>query len=382
MKTSNDHRAISAVGVVIVLLLIIVAGAAIYYAIPPGTAVGPVTIKTTTTGTGPATNPNNVPGKIQFIINNPFSGATATPTTFKIYPASGSVVGGQTFGGKTPSETVSISSGSGTTADMYAPGTVLNVYEVLSGSETMYWQEVAPGVTPAMQAQGTAAQMNLGDPATPTVKITVVDDHGNSYVSGTSIANFTSSGHCTSNNFCLGETSITFTVTITTTSANSGYFSTFDPINNQNWCAAVQMKENGTDPNIIGVSGFPNSYGAFTVGSTRYWQETIPDGASTSTSNLITGGAFESAAEPNTCSQYTNASGGISTQTQGGQIVGGSVTYKFTATQGSLAHGNVLVLTPSVYQSYDPVYAAQNSGSGGATVAQLANAYFHLKIGA
>ena len=386
--TERQRRGIASLAVVVISLVVVVgAVTVIFVEFPPKagtTVVVPIGGQTTSTGTGvtPSSCSGMSAGKIALNFGDLLVGGSTSPTTVKIIPDAGAVVGGVSYSGKTASESVTISSGTGTTTNQYPCGTGLSVYTVLSGSQNAYWHITAPGATQAQIQGGQWPAINLFTIASPTLLITVTDDKGNSYTSGTTVANFTNSGHCTTNNKCLGESSITFTVTITNTASNSGYMSSYDPTFNQNWCSAILMKENGSNPDIIGVSGFPANYGTITVGSTRYWQATLPDGISIGAQNVITSNSFAAMGFTTTCSQYSMGQGGLSTQKQAGSNVGGSVTLKITVTQGSLVHGNTLVLTPSIFEYYDPVYAFSNSASGGTNAVQFTSAYFHLKLAA
>lgn len=350
----------------IVLVVIVLAVVMIFAYFPPQKQA---TVQTTTTAQG--VTPGNVAGLIAFVVSNPLSGTSASPTTFRIYPASGSVVGGQTYGGKVPSESVTISSGTGTTAQSYTPGITLYILGELSGSQNIMWKVTAPGVTTLQAAYGTAAQVSLALPAAPTLSLSITDDKGNVYKSGSSI-NFTDSdtdSDCAADSspagFCVGETSVTLTLTITNIVANTGYISSYDPINAQDWCSALVATEGGTDVNKIGVSGFPSTYGAFNVGTIRNWQTTLPDGFSPTAINPILPNNFADTA----CSTYSTATGGLSTQTQGSTNVGGTVIQKFVIKQNSLGVGDSLTLSFQPWLYYDPVYSATNSGNGGATAA-------------
>jgi hypothetical protein len=366
------RRGLSAASAVVILVVILVLAASAFIYFPPQQALKFPT-STQTTASVPS---GNVAGKIQFNLQDILSGAAVGSATMKIYPAAGSVVGGVTYGGATSSEAPTVSSaGIATTNLMYAPGTVLNIYLSATNYALQYAQVVAPGVTPAMQAQGTPASLTIYMVSTPTITLSLTDDKGNVYTSNGNKINFTKSGTCTSGNNCLGESTISLTLTVSNTASNTGFMSSYDPINKQSWCAAIQVKEGGTYTNVIGVSGFPSTYGAFTVGSTRYWQTTVPDGinpASTS-GTVISPNAFVSSATD--CAASSVASGSLSRQTTGTTSQGGSVSLTFQIKQNSLSHGQTLTLTVLTYLYYDPVYAAQNSGTGGATAVPLGSSF-------
>jgi hypothetical protein len=371
----QKHRAISAAaaGLIIVLILVVAASAYVWY--PPQQSVKTQTVSQTGTYTAPA---GNVAGKIQFVITNILTGATASPSSFKIYPAAGSTVAGVTYGGKTASETVAISSGTGTTGDVYAPGTLLNVYGLLSGSATTWWQVTAPGVTQAQAGYGTAAQLGLAMVTTPTYSMSVTDDKGNVYATGKAI-NFTNTDNdadtCAidfaSLGYCVGETSVSLTMTITNTAANTGFLSSYDPLNNQNWCQAMVITESGTDANEISVSGFPSAYGSYTTGTVRHWMTALPDGYQASAYNPIAPNTFAD----QSCAAYSTATGGISVQTQGSQNVGGSVVIHFTITQNGQDVGDTQTLSFQPWLYFDLANAFNNGGNGGATAATSGSPY-------
>lgn len=364
LQHTHSRRAVGLASVLAVVLIIAL-GAAVIYEVVPGvrTSVGGmaanITNTNTNTSTGTGTLAGLVAGKIQFNVQDPLAGAAGTTQAITVYPAAGTVIGGVTYSGGTASDTLTASSGSATTTQFYPPGATLYVKVSLTNYETEYLKVTSPGVTPAMQAQGTAAPVTLVEPKLPTIVMTLTDDKGNTYASNGNKINFTSSGTCTSGDNCLGENSITLTLTITNTAANTGYISTHDPLNNVNWCTLAQAVEGGTSVNKMTVSGFPTSYGAFTVGSTRYWQTTIPDGMATS-GNTIQSNYFNN---PACGGSATIATGGLSTQTVGTTHVGGTTSFSFVIGKGSLAHGNTLTLTVNLYSYGDPAYAAQNSGT-------------------
>lgn len=352
----NKRTAIGLGGTIVALVILVLAVVVVFTYYPPAKqTVEKLTSSQSSTG-APS---GNVPGQIKFTVMNQLAGSAVGSTAYVIYPAAGSVIGGQTYNGGTSSEGGTATSGVFTTALAYAPGTSLLVKLTLSTYNTEYWQVTAPGVTTQAQANGQAALVVIPQLLNPTIAMSITNDKGGS-LSTAGAVNFTT----------LGETSVKLTVTITSTVANTGYLSTADPLNHVNWCAMQQAVESGSYTNQITVSGFPSSAGSFSVGSVRYWQTTLPDGYTVGSG--ISPNAFNNAA----CGgSYTIAQGGLSTQTVGITSLGGSTTYSFTIGKGSLAHGHADVLTFQAYMDADPVYATQNSGIASPSSATLGSAF-------
>ena len=282
----------------------------------------------------PANTSGNVAGKIQFDIQDLLAGG-GQAATVSVYPQKGTQIGGITYSGLTKSDTGTASSaGTFTTNLEYPVGAMLNVEVTLTNYVSEWFQVQSTGVTPAAQAQGTAAQSNLFITKLGTFSISVVDDQGNSYTSGTSVGNFTKSGKCPTNNFCLGESTINFAVTIRNTVANTGYFTTQDPLTGHSWGDVLEFSTTGSSVTVGAMT-------SYTRGSDTYWVTPIPDGISNGEANV----------------------GGISMQTINSANIGGVYSFNLAVSKGTLSAGSSQSMTIQQEIYADIGYFQANSGS-------------------
>ena len=341
MKTSiTDRKRIAASGtsIVIIILLIAVVATVAYVELPGPTQSVICKLQgqtgcATTTPTTPNTQ-GNVAGKIQFNIQDLLAGG-GQAASVNVYPSKGTVIGGLTYSGLTKSDSGTASSAGVYTTNLeYPVGAVLNVEVTLTNYVSEWFSVVSTGVTPTAQAQGTASQSNLFIGKLGTFSISVVDDQGNSYTSGTSVGNFTKSGNCPTNNFCLGESTINFAVTIRNTVTNTGYITSQDPLTGHTWGDAMEFYTTGSSVTVGAMT-------SYTRGSDTYWVAPIPDG--------ITDG------------QATT--GGISMQSINSANVGGTYTLNFAVSKGTLTAGSSqsIVIEQQIYA--DIAYFTANSAS-------------------
>ena len=282
----------------------------------------------------PPNTSGNVAGKIQFNIQDLLAGG-GQAATVNVYPAAGTQIGGVTYSGLTKSDTGTASSaGSYTTSLEYPVGAMLNVEVTLTNYVSEWFSVQSTGVTPAAQAQGTAAQSNLFITKLATFSISVVDDQGNSYTSGTTIANFTKSGTCPTNNKCLGESTINFAVTVRNTVSNTGFATTVDPLTGHTWGDVLEFYTTGSSVTVGAMT-------SYTRGSDTYWVTPIPDG--------IQGGQA--------------VAGGISMQTINSANVGGVYTFNLAVSKGTLAADGTqnIVIEQQIYA--DIQYFGSHSAS-------------------
>lgn len=365
MKTSpksKSRRAASATSIAIIVLLLAVIVSAIYVAFPGPSqeAAHSVTCNgvlnagsCTSTSSSSSVNPNNVAGKIQFNINDLLASG-GQQGVVSVYPASGTQISGTTFSGNTKSDSGTASAAGVYTTNLeYPVGAMLNVEVTLTNYVSQWFSVQSPGVTAAAQAQGTAAQVNLFITKLGTFSITVQDDQGNSYTSGTTIGNFTKSGHCTTNNDCLGETSINFLITVRNTAANTGYATSIDAPTGNTWGDALEIYTTGSSVNVPGLTSYTRS-------SDTYWVAPIPDG--------ISGGQA--------------VAGGASMQTINSVNVGGVYTFSLTVSKGSLAAGSTqsFVIEQQLYA--DIGYFTSHSASWNPSATTTGAPSFTLKVGA
>ena len=303
---------------------------------------------TSTTSSFQSNTAGNVPGKIAFDISDLLAGG-GQAATVNVYPAKGTVIGSTTYSGYTKSDSGTASSAGVFTTNLeYPVGALLNVELTESGYVSQWFSVVSPGVTPLAAAQGTAAQVNLAVTKLGTFSITVVDNQGNSYTSGTTVANFTKSGTCPAADKCLGESTINFAVTIRNTASNAGYFTSLNPQTGNTWGDALEFYTTGSSITVGGMT-------SYTRGSDTYWVTPIPDG--------ITDGS---------------ASGsGISMQTINSNNVGGVYTFNLAVSKGSLAAGSTqnIVIEQQIYASIAFFTANSASWNPSATTTGAASSF-------
>jgi hypothetical protein len=363
----THRRGISGAAALIIVVAIIAIGFGAYIYFPPGS------VNQTTTGNGGGNVAGNQAGKIAFQVEDMLAGTGNNAPTMNIFPAAGSVVGGQTYTGTQISESPTVgSTGSATTALFYSQGTVLFVKLSLSNYETEYWKVVAPGATSSQVQGGQWPTVVIPELHLPTITISLTDGSGNTYASAGNKINFTSSGHCTTGDNCLGVSSTTLSIAITNTAANTGYISNYDILNNVNWCAAATFQEGtSNNPNLASYSGMPVG---FTVGSTRYYGTYLNGGFQ----SVPAGSSFQgmAGAQGNTaCSSSNISQGGLTGQTVGTTVSGGSVSFKFTAGVGGLTHGQYVTDSLKIWEYGDLGYATANSGVMSPSAVQLGSTF-------
>lgn len=175
----------------------------------------------------------------------------------------GTAVGGATiyiYKGQTLMETLTTdSSGQAVTSLSYPSGEQLNVLVVNGNSKE--WVQITVPYMNKYDAQSspdnpiTIDMFTLG-----SYVIKVTDQFGNVYSSG-GVVNFTT----------LGTDTITLTISIYNTLDNTGYRSSYDPINHVKWDAVLLAST--TTPQIV-INGFQYQTSR---GTTDYWMQVIPD---------------------------------------------------------------------------------------------------------
>ncbi len=320
-----DKRAVVRLGtgsLVIILLIAAFAG----YEIASGNIKVPGLSVSSTPSPSPSTPPSQAGSAPLFVnLQDPLNGVSISSATVYILNSAGQTL-----------STITISSGTGTSPPIFTPGQSLVAKVVASG----YVTEFVPFTVPSTLASTTSCSncvyaLNLNDIklGSPTIKI--VDNLGNSYSSGGAV-NFST----------LGVSSITLTVTIYNTLANSGWISSQDVVNNQIQNLVTQITTPGT---AVSVTNLQNPV---TRGSSSYWTQIIPDG-------------------------YSNGqvqAGGFSTQTIGTNIIGGVSSFTFTVAKSSLQHDQTQTFTLQVYD-YASAQVFASTGSYGPNAAALGSAF-------
>lgn len=291
---------------------------------------------TTTRNTGVNTNSNNnnngaVSLPIQFSILDKWAGGGVNAPTVTVYS-------GQT---KLDSGSAS-SAGIYTTTSFYTPGESLNVLVSKGATHANQYFTVNVPQT-SIIGQGTSAGIQvypivLNFWTLGTYTLTMVDNFGNTYSTGACFNGTSGTGsQCGGSSTAAkpGSFPATLTVNIYDSVTNTGYTSSYDPINNVNWNAFVVMSSAGA----ASVRGYGSSVQR---GSTTYYLTQVPD------SNLA-------------CIQI------------GQTITGCSTSVSYTIAAGTITHGNTETETINFYTNFGSAYFAAN-GVGSPSVITAATA--------
>lgn len=250
-------------------------------------------------------------------------------------PVAGSAVSGATvyiYDGTTLMETLTTDvNGQATTALRYPSGKQLNIL-VVSGDSKCWYQVEVPYMNRVDAEAASTNYISIQFFTLGSYTIKAIDQFGNVYASGSTL-NFTT----------LGADSVTLTIQIYNTVDNTGYKSSYDPLNKVYWKAVLVAS--ASSPKSI-WSGFDRTVDR---GTTTYLLKVVPD------DELVR-------------------------QKVGTQYVKDGV-YSFTVTinKGSLSGlGTSETWTLTLYVYFDPDYFAQTGiGSNDA----LAVATFNLVVG-
>jgi hypothetical protein len=289
------------------LLAIVVIAIILWYYLP---AFLPKPAQVVTTSS-PVSNLVSATKPIKFFVQDVLKGQAVASASVKVYQ-----------GTQLVESLTSDSTGMATTGGMYSSGTVLNVLVVSSNSK-QWFKITVPQMSPADAQSLTVNQVVIPFWSLGSFTIKVTDQFGNTYSSGGAV-NFTT----------LGVSSVSITVTIYNTVDNTGYKSSFDPINNVNWYAVLSTSTGGS---AVAVSGLGSSV---MRGTTTYYLTQVSDDGLT---RQLVG------------QTYTKT---------------GVTSVTFTVNKGSLAHGSSQTFTLALYAYFDPQYFATN-GIGSPDALQL-----------
>jgi hypothetical protein len=299
------------------LFLIIVLGIALFYAWPtiaqqfgiPG-AVAPVEQANLVSVTKP----------LKIAVVDPIAGSAVASATVKVYE------------GQTLKESLTTGSdGTVTTTLPYPSDAVLNIY-VVSGSSKIWKTVTVPKMSTQDAESLTTNYVSIETFTLGTYSIKITDQFGNTYASGGTL-NFTT----------LGAETVSLTVTIYNSADNTGYISSFDPINNVNWQAWLVASTGGSSVTYTGAERNVQR------GTTTYYLNHIADD-------------------------------GLIRQKVGNSYVKQGVTsVTITVGKGSLTAGSSQAFTYTLYGYFDADYFATN-GIGSPDAASLAT--FSLTLAA
>jgi len=270
-------------------------------------------IKTNT----PAQNGVMVDKPLKISVIDPIAGQALASATVQIYDANGNLM-----------ETLTTdSSGQATTAMSYKSGSI--IYAYVESGNTKLWQKITVPYMSQYDAQASSVNpVTIQAFTLGTYVIKVMDQFGNVYSSGGTL-NFTT----------LGTNTVSLTIQIYNTQDNTGYKSSYDPLNKVHWDAVARLY--ATNPDFV-VSGLTNSVDR---GTTTYWLQQVPD---------------QSLTRQKVGDQYTST---------------GVYTFTVTINKGGLSSTQTLNIDLMGY--FDPNYFAQN---GIGSNAQVSLATFTLNI--
>ena len=268
----------------------------------------------------PASNQVAVMKPLQVAVVDPVAGSAVSSATVKIYQ--GTVL---------KESLTTDSTGKATSTLPYKSGTVLS-FEIINGNSKEWKTITVPYMSPQDAQSLTTNFIDLPFFTLGTYSIKVMDQFGNVYASGGTI-NFTA----------LGADTITLTISVYNSQDNTGYVSSYDPINKVNWYAYLLASTSGTS---VSVTGFEKSVQR---GTTTYYMVHVPDD-------------------------------GLTRQLVGQQYVKpGTWSYSITINKGSLAAGSTQSFTITLWAYFDPNYFA-NNGVGSPDALSLAT--FTLNVAA
>lgn len=290
---------------------------------PPG---GAVTTQQTNAQGQPVTG-SGTALPIQFNVVDKWAGGGVNAPTITVYE------GTQKFDSSAAS-----SAGVLTTSNFYSPGTNLNVLVVKSNTK-QYFTVTVPSIS-SIQSQSQVYAITLNYWTLGTYSIIMTDNLGNTYSTGGCFNMSTLAGstaQCGGSGAAAkpGTTPATLTITAYDSVTNTGYTSSYDPINNVNWYGALIIQDAGK----VSITGYGQS---FQRGTNTSYYTRIPD------SSL-------------TCIQV-------------GQVITGcNGATSLTIAIGTVAHGAYETQTIYVYGYFDPTYWGAQ-GTGSPNVVQLATA--------
>ncbi len=357
----------SLIGLLAVGLIVVIAF--VYLQAHPGILGGtPGQNVITTTTTSGQTGSGNVVTFINFLDVDPGAQSDISSATISVYPAAGVVIGGQSYSGAQLSETITSSTSAVKSGDQYPAGATLFLKVAKANYVTEYDQVVVPAPTANQIQGGLPVSLTVYQPLLGTASVVVANNLGYTLTSnssstgwGTTYTNAHDAAMGHYNYTTAGTSSVTFTITLYNTAANSGWADSYDPINLQNWNLVSQLSTTGTS---VAVSGITQSRA---VGSSTYWFQQMNSGYD-STSGLA---CSETGAN---CVSNSGVSGGWTQFTVGQTVYGGSTSYSISVNKGSLAHGSTQELVIQFYD-YSSVSWFIANGNYGANSATLGSAF-------
>ena len=255
----------------------------------------------------PSQNLVDVNKPIKFAVMDPIGGSAVSGASVQIYDSA-----------KVLKESLTAdANGTAISALPYASGTILNVKVSASGYVTRFIPVTVPKMNQIDAQSSPYNFVSLETRNIGTYVIKAYDQFGNSYNSNDRI-NFTA----------LGTNSITLQISIINTEDNSGWISSYDPINGVNLKAVLVSSTDGTDVTVTGAGS------SVTRGSMTYWMTAVNDDAMT---KQLVGNTY---------------------------VKSGVTSMTITIGKGALTTNETQDFVFNLYGYFDPSYFAQN-GIGG-----------------
>jgi hypothetical protein len=285
-------------------------------------------------------------GSNQVVVTKPLSISCVDP----IAAANCGAVTIKIFQGTSPTvlETLTASStGVATSNNKYTSGTQLTLQISGNGKVTEFLSVVVPtGYVTDTNIIINAYAVTLGSWAQ-----TFTGTGGTTFVSG--------------NTYFLNQfpaNTVTVTDSISETSTNAGYKSSYDIVNLLNQYFLVQVSDGGGaagSTQYATVTGLPHNVKS---GNVNYYFVICPDGLSGSgigsPYQVVSGSQSAGSSDPQ-CS-----GSGLTQYSSGNVVLGGSVGFSFTLQPGSLTAGNVETFTFKMFIYADPQYFLTNGNLG------------------
>lgn len=252
----NKKAAVKISGAMLIAVIAIVAVVAIAY--QQGYLGGVVPGAPSPSPPVPAQGMVDVTKQLKLVVLDKHGGAAATGTTdaINIYDSTG----------KNTLETgLDLSSGTVTSANTYASGTVIYVryYYDTTIDEYMWWKVTVPKMSAADAESLTTNAITLFAFSSPAFTDSMMDGAGNTYTNN-AVLNTTGSSNDVG----------TFTYSYYVSADNTGFISSYDPTYDVQLQPVIWATLSGTGYETISLTGFD---GGFEKGTTMYYYKVIPD---------------------------------------------------------------------------------------------------------
>ena len=188
---------------------------------------------------------------LEFAVIDKFAGSAVSSASVYVYE------------GKALLETLTTdANGLATTSLKYRSGTQLNIL-VVNGNSKMWKSITVPKMAKADAESMSVNSIRIDFFTVASLSLQVRDGFGNSYVNAGNL-----------NKTALGQNIISLTVSWFVANDNTGFLSSYDPINELDWRAVMYVKLSGTNYEVIQLTGLDESYA---IGTTNWFASTLAD---------------------------------------------------------------------------------------------------------